>query len=161
MIKTAFRRLLATLICTLAPSCGTTTANPSTAEKPQSILRSFSLNRVTGNQMAENSRNEVYYYAASKKLVVTLTDRGIDEKITLTPEQFAEIEAKLLPLISKYKLKEWKKPAPPEFYATDEINSFSIRVYYRNGDEIHISDYPSDFPSIMKEVAAIFEPYTK
>ncbi len=160
-MKITFRRLITTLICALAPSCGTTVAKPTAAEKPASTLRSFSLSRVTGNHMAENSRNEIYYYAASKKLVITLTDRDIDEKITLTPEQFAELEEQLLPLISKYKLKEWKKPAPPEFYATDEINSFSIRVYYRNGDEIHISDYPDDFPSIMKDVAAIFEPYAK
>ncbi len=161
MMKTCFRRILTTLICAVAPCCGTTTANPSTEEKAQTTLRSFSLNRVTGNHMAENSRNETYYYASSKKLVITLTDRGIDKKVSLTAEEFAKIEAQLLPLMSKYKLKEWKKPAPPEFYATDEINSFSIRVYYKNGDEIHITDYPADFQSIMKEVASIFESYTE
>ncbi len=146
-----------------ALSCAS--APPQTPQKqdsmPKNTLSYFSLSRLTGNHMAEGSRNSTYYYLSTKKIVIEVTDLDCDEKSSITPEQFAELEVQLIALIERYKLKEWTPPPPPEFYPTDEINSFRIDIKYADGEKISINSYPKHYQSIMADLAVIFAPYMK
>ncbi len=125
------------------------------------ILYSFDLTASSGNAFAPEENKSYSFYFYNEKLSVNVPEMRESKKIELNETERKNLETDLLNLIENHGLAEWN--GYDEFLpVTDASNGFSLRIKYKNEEEIIANGsfmFPDNYGEVFDDIEETFAKY--
>ncbi len=125
------------------------------------ILFSFELTASSGNAFAPEENKSYSFYFYNEKLSVNVPEMRESKKKELNETERKNLETDLLNLIENHGLAEWN--GYDEFLpVTDASNGFSLRIKYKNDEEIIANGsfmFPDNYGEVFDDIEETFAKY--
>ncbi len=138
-------------------SVGTT----ETVNRDDYTLMSFDISESSGNSLSTDESKSQSMHLSFETIYIELPETDGYKKIELDEEKRENLEADLLAMIEKHNLKEWNG-FDEHLQVMDEVYGFSLKVTYKNGDEIIASGgfiFPDNYSNVFADLKEVFIKY--